>query len=45
VRLLFDEHLSARLCTMLADLYPSSLHVEQIGLAGASDEAVLSLGW
>ena len=40
MRLLFDEHLSARLCEMLAGLYPASLHVEQIGLAGASDEAV-----
>jgi predicted nuclease of predicted toxin-antitoxin system len=40
VRLLFDEQLSARLCTMLAAVYPDSLHVEQLGLGGASDEAV-----
>ena len=40
MRLLFDEQLSARLCTMLADVYPDSLHVEQIGLGGASDESV-----
>ena len=25
---------------MLAEIYPDSLHVEQIGLSGASDEAV-----
>ena len=25
---------------MLAEIYPDSLHVEQIGLGGASDEAV-----
>ena len=40
MRLLFDEQLSARLCSMLAEIYPDSLHVEKIGLSGASDEAV-----
>ena len=40
MRLLFDEQLSARLCSMLADVYPDSLHVGQVGLSGASDEAV-----
>jgi len=40
VRLLFDEQLSARLCSMLANIYPDSLHVEQIDLSGASDDAV-----
>ena len=40
MRLLFDEQLSARLCATLANVYPNSLHVEQIGLGGASDEAV-----
>jgi len=42
VRLLIDEQLSVRLCEMLADLYPQSLHVTQIGLGGATDEAVWS---
>jgi predicted nuclease of predicted toxin-antitoxin system len=42
LRLLFDERLSARLCSMLADSYPDSLHVGQIGLAGAQDEAIWS---
>jgi predicted nuclease of predicted toxin-antitoxin system len=40
VRLLFDEHLSARLCSVLAEWYPDTLHVAQIGLAGAPDEAI-----
>jgi predicted nuclease of predicted toxin-antitoxin system len=41
VRLLFDEQLSARLCSLLVE-YPGSLHVRLIGLGGASDEAVWS---
>lgn len=40
MRLLFDEQLSSRLCSMLASVYPDSLHVGQIGLGGGSDEAV-----
>jgi len=40
VHLLFDEQLSARLCTLLVEPYPGSLHVQLIGLGGASDEAV-----
>jgi len=40
VRLLFDEQLSARLCSLLAEPYPGALHVGQIGLGGAPDEAV-----
>ena len=40
MQLLFDEQLSARLCSLLAESYPSSLHVRLIGLGGASDEAV-----
>ncbi len=38
--LLFDEQLSARLCSLLTDSYPGSLHVRLIGLGGAPDEAV-----
>lgn len=40
MHLLFDEQLSARLCPLLADAYPGSVHVRQIGLGGASDQAV-----
>jgi predicted nuclease of predicted toxin-antitoxin system len=40
VRLLFDEHLSARLCSLLAESFPDALHVGQLGLSGASDEAI-----
>ncbi len=40
MHLLFDEQLSARLCSLLAETYPDSLHVRLIGLAGASDEVV-----
>jgi len=40
VHLLFDEQLSARLCSLLAESYPGALHVRLIGLGGAPDEAV-----
>lgn len=40
MRLLFDEQLSDRLPSQLADLYPDSTHVVAIGLAGAPDESV-----
>ena len=40
MRLLFDEHLSARLCSLLADSFPDALHVTQIGLRGASDSEI-----
>ena len=40
MRLLFDEQLSARLCSLLAESYPGALHVGQIGLGGAPDEVV-----
>ncbi len=40
MRLLFDEQLSARLCSLLADSYPGALHIGQLGMAGVSDENV-----
>jgi predicted nuclease of predicted toxin-antitoxin system len=40
VRLLLDEHLSARLCQLLARAYPGSLHVNDLGLRSASDDAI-----
>jgi predicted nuclease of predicted toxin-antitoxin system len=40
VKLLFDENLSPRLATALADLFPDSQHVRDAGLRGATDHAV-----
>jgi predicted nuclease of predicted toxin-antitoxin system len=40
VRLLFDENLSARLVPALADAYPGSAHLAEVGLLGAPDGAV-----
>ena len=42
-RLLFDEPLSERLCELLADLFPDSLHVRRLGLSGADDTAIWNL--
>ena len=39
-KLLFDKNLSARLKTRLANLYPDSTHVNDIGLTTASDSEV-----
>jgi predicted nuclease of predicted toxin-antitoxin system len=40
VKLLFDENLSLRLATLLADVYPDSAHVHQCGLASADDASI-----
>jgi predicted nuclease of predicted toxin-antitoxin system len=40
VRLLFDQNLAPRLARSLADLYPDSAHVRDVGLANADDVAV-----
>ena len=40
MRLLLDENLSPRLLTSLADLYPGSTHVREVGLQAADDDAV-----
>jgi predicted nuclease of predicted toxin-antitoxin system len=40
VRLLFDENLSYRLVQALADVYPGSLHVRDVGLESADDATV-----
>jgi predicted nuclease of predicted toxin-antitoxin system len=37
MKLLFDENLSFRLTAALADIYPGSTHVREIGLLGADD--------
>lgn len=40
MRLLLDENLSPRLAGSLADVYPRSLHVRDVGLASAEDSEV-----
>lgn len=39
-KLLFDENLAPRLVSALADLYPGSVHVRNIGLGGSADVSV-----
>jgi predicted nuclease of predicted toxin-antitoxin system len=40
VKLLFDENLSPRLAVLLATDFPSSEHIDHMGLHGATDQAV-----
>ena len=40
LKLLFDQNLSPRLVSALADLYPGSGHVRDVGLQSADDEVV-----
>jgi len=40
MKLLFDENLSPRLATRLADLFPDSTHVREVGLRAANDPLV-----
>ena len=40
MKLLFDENLSFRLPRVLAELFPESLHVEDVGLEASDDEAI-----
>lgn len=40
MKLLFDENLAARLVSLLADVFPGSAHLEDLGLTGASDPKV-----
>lgn len=37
MKLLFDQNLSPRLPSILADLYPDSVHVREVGLRDAQD--------
>ncbi len=37
MKLLFDQNLSPRLPRLLADLYPESVHVREVGLREATD--------
>ena len=43
MKLLFDQNLSHRLVTALADLYPGSDHVRNLGLESADDARVWNL--
>lgn len=40
MRLLLDQNLSPRLVAALADLYPDSRHVRDVGLGSAEDDTV-----
>ncbi len=40
MKLLFDENLSPRLARSLADVYPDSAHVMDVGLSEADDRAI-----
>ena len=40
MKLLFDQNLSPRLPQILADIYPESVHVREIGMHDASDTAI-----
>jgi predicted nuclease of predicted toxin-antitoxin system len=40
VKLLFDENLSPKLPRLLADLFPGSLHVRDVGLKATDDPVV-----
>lgn len=40
MRLLFDQNLAASLVQRLADVYPGSQHVRDVGLGSADDAAV-----
>lgn len=40
MKLLFDQNLSPSLPRLLADIYPNSLHVRDVGLSRAADVRV-----
>jgi predicted nuclease of predicted toxin-antitoxin system len=40
MKLLFDQNLSPRLTRLLADIYPDSAHVRDVGLRDADDSVV-----
>jgi predicted nuclease of predicted toxin-antitoxin system len=42
MKLLLDENLSPRLVARLADLFPGSRHVREVGLLGRGDGAIWS---
>jgi predicted nuclease of predicted toxin-antitoxin system len=40
MKLLFDQNLSPKLASRLADLFPGSSHVQTLGLDCASDDQI-----
>lgn len=40
MKLLFDENLSHKLVSLLADIFPESVHVREVGLKAANDPVV-----
>ena len=40
MKLLFDQNISCKLCTALADLFPGSSQVRLLGLAEADDNVL-----
>jgi predicted nuclease of predicted toxin-antitoxin system len=40
MKLLFDQNLSAALASLLADVYPGSVHVRDVGLRDAGDSGI-----
>ena len=44
MRLLLDQNLSPRLNELLADLFPGSMHVKDVGLESATDDSVRAYG-
>jgi len=40
MRLLIDENLSHKLCNKLSDIFPSSVHIKNIGLERGSDNEI-----
>jgi predicted nuclease of predicted toxin-antitoxin system len=40
MKLLFDQNLSPRLPSLLADIYPESIHIREVGLRDADDSAI-----
>jgi predicted nuclease of predicted toxin-antitoxin system len=40
LKLLFDQNLSPRLVRLLADIYPESSHIHQLGMDRASDSDI-----
>jgi predicted nuclease of predicted toxin-antitoxin system len=40
MKLLFDQNLSPRLPRLLADLYPDSAHIRELGMRDATDTQI-----
>lgn len=40
MKLLFDQNISSRLTLLLADIYPESVHVREVGLRDVDDLAI-----